>query len=47
MKIFKFISKLADRNHVEIDFIEKIKLSIFTIFMLITIPLTTLIYFLK
>ena len=45
--MFKFLSKLADRNHVEIDFIEKIKLSIFAVFMLLVTPLTILVYISK
>lgn len=45
MKIFHFLSRLADRRHVEIDFIEKIKLSIFAVFMLIAMPLAILVWF--
>ena len=41
--MFKFLSSLADRNHVQIDFIEKIKLSTFAVFMLLSTPLAILV----
>lgn len=42
--MFEFLAILSDQKNIKIDFIEKIKLSIFGVFMLLAIPLTILIY---
>lgn len=44
MKIFKFLAVLSDQKDLEVDFVEKIKLSIFGLFMLLVIPLAILVH---